>query len=121
MTKDVEQMTRKDFKELPLRKWDEDIGEFDQLIILPTRKKHDSGYAVMDFVAVRDQEPICRLSGCSDVLHIDGIWTDRPRSGWSIDCLLPSRLLRLFRHRSKLTAGLALSSFEIFATTEEKR
>jgi len=34
--------TRKELEALPDRKWSEDIGEFDALIILPLRKTHDS-------------------------------------------------------------------------------
>lgn len=68
----------------------------------------------------------CKLSGCSDVIHIDGIggygkWTaDRgvptlvPPKGWSIDCLKKSKLIRLFSD-GKLRAGRALSSFELYA------
>lgn len=126
--KDVMKMTRKEFNELPERKWDEDIGEFDSLIILPLRPIHDSGYRCLDFVACKYLNPICRLSGVSDVLHINGIsglgenWTEKYKSypdkvssvDWSIDCLPKSGLLRLFSSK-KLKASTALSSFEIFA------
>lgn len=125
--KTIDKYTRKDFDALPQRQWNENIGEFDTLVIMPTRRIHDSGYRCMDFVAVRDEIPICRLSGCSDIIHINGIggfgdnWVDKyktvpkliPPIGWSIDCLKTSGLLRLFSGR-KLTAGNALSSFEIF-------
>ena len=123
-------MTREDFEALPGRFWDKDIGEFDALIILPSEQKeelHESGYRFMDFVAVRDNEPICKLSGCSDVIHLDGIggfgknWLEEHKtvpktikpSGWNMDCLPVSGLLRLWSNK-KLTVGIALSSFEIF-------
>jgi hypothetical protein len=126
--KDINLWTRKEFRSLPLRKWDEDIGEFDSLIILPTRRIHDSNFRCMDFVAVRKNIPFCRLSGCSDVIHIDGIgglgknWFTKfgkvPESispiEWSIDCLKISGLLRIFTY-NKLTVGEALSSFEIYS------
>lgn len=126
--KQIEDMKRSEFEALPSRNWNEDIGEFDSLIILPKRHLHDSGYRCMDFVAVRDFKPVCRLSGCSDVIHIEGIgglgyrWLERfgeyPKSvkpiGWSIDCLRTSGLLRLFTGR-KMLAGEALSSFEVFS------
>ena len=93
-------MTKEDFKKVPERGgWSRDIGEFNALVIIPQDYAHDSGWMCMDFVAVsKDGEPICRLSGCSDVLYLDGIggygnW--RPGElpnliepkGWSIDCL----------------------------------
>lgn len=119
-----EYWTKKELEALPAREWNEDIGEFDSLIILPTKHLHDSGFWCMDFVAVKGNEPFCRLSGCSDVIHIDGIggygeWKQNvptviPPKGWSIDCLKKSKLLRLFSD-GKLKAGRALSSFVLYA------
>ena len=127
--KDVNKWTRKEFEALPHRKWNEDIGEFDSLIIPPKRYIHDSGFACMDFIAVVEGEPKYLLAGGSDVVHINGIggygwkWFERfgtiPEKvkpiSWSIDCLKTSKLLRLFSN-SKLKAGEALSSFEIYST-----
>jgi len=88
---------------------DNSIGNFQGLIILPEEEIHDSGFRCMDFVACKGVHPICRLSGCSDVIHIDGIGGFGPRpwpantfpqltepKSWSIDCLPTSGLLRLF-------------------------
>lgn len=118
-------MTKEDFEKVPERDgWAKDIGEFDSLVIIPMDYGHD-GWMCMDFIAVdKEGEPICKLSGCSDILNLDGIggrgeWRcgDLPKlvepKGWSIDCL-PCGYLRLFS-RSTLTAGPALSSFEIYA------
>ena len=119
-------MTKEDFEKVPERDgWSGDVGEFNSLIIIPQDYAHDSGWMCMDFVSVnKDGEPIFRLSGCSDVLSLDGIggygnWRGgeiphliKPK-GWSIDCL-PCGYLRLFSH-STLTAGPALSNFEIYA------
>jgi len=117
--KAVEEMTRKEFEKLPLREWGQDIGQFDWLVILPLKEKHDSGFRCMDFVACKNNEAICRLSGCSDVLHIGGIGASSfgktDFAEWTIDCLPKSGLLRLFVDRAALTAGRALSSFEVFA------
>ena len=132
--KTIDKMTKTDFWNLPERKWNKDIGEFDCLVILPTRRKHDSGYRLMDFAAVRKNKAICRLSGCSDVIHIDGIggygkdWVKKykkvpksvPPIEWSIDCLMKSGFLRLFSNHCNLVCGLSLSSFEIFAIPIEE-
>lgn len=124
--KNYNDWTKKEFEALPERKYGEDIGEFDSLVILPTKYIHDSGYSQMDYVAIKDNTPLCRLSGCSDVLHINGIgglgdWkvkngipTEMKPIAWSIDCLKKSKLFRLFCY-SKLTAGQGFSSFEIYA------
>jgi hypothetical protein len=92
---------------------------------------HDSGYRCMDFVACSKREAICLLSGCSDVMHFDGIggfgenWVRKygtvpkliPPSGWSIDCLPKSGLLRVFCD-GKIKCSSALSSFEFYAINE---
>ena len=132
---DIVKMKRKDFDNMPHHKCGEDIGEFDCLIILPLRRRHESGYRCMDFVAVRGNEPICLLSGCSDVIEIDGIggygidWLEKysccpglvPTAGWMIDCLPVSGLLRMFCRRRKLKAAPAVSSFEIYQVPAEAR
>ena len=128
MEKPIEKWTRKDFEALPVRDWQEEVGEFDSLVILPTRSMHDSGFRLMDFVAIKKSIPFIRLSGCSDVIHLDGIggyghnWREEngglPVSivpkGWSIDCLKTSGLLRIFSDDT-LKAGTALSSFDLYA------
>jgi hypothetical protein len=130
--KNINLWTRKEFEALPCRGWNEDIGEFDSLVVLPKRHIHDSGFRCMDFIAVKDNVPFIRLSGCSDVIHVDGIggmgynWVEKygkcpdlvPPSGWSIDCLKTSGLLRMFTHK-KLLAGTALSSFEIYTKPDK--
>lgn len=130
----IENMTRKDFEALPHRGWNEGI-EFTSLVILPMRKLHDSGFRCLDFVAVKTNVPVCRLSGCSDVIHIDGIggyghnWLEKysgcpkaiPPTGWSIDCLPKSGLLRMWPMSNKMTCGSALSSFEIYALETQRK
>ena len=159
---DINSMTKERFKRLPHRDWQKEII-CDSIIILPqdfdwpsylkywikyfltkifrlqkpdiweVKHMHDSGYRCMDFVAVKDKKPICLLSGCSDVIHIDGIgglgkdWVKKygkvpdmvPPTAWSVDCLTTSGLLRMWPH-GKLSCGVALSSFEIYCVEEEK-
>jgi len=100
-TKDISEMTRQEFEDLPHRKWDEDIGEFSGLVIIPASNYkdsnnieefidgatkrlmgekpeylHDSGFRFMSFVAEKYGHPICKLSGGSDVIHVGGIGGD---------------------------------------------
>jgi hypothetical protein len=86
---DITKMTRKQFEALPHRKWDENII-FDSLIILPRRSLHDSGFRNLDFVAVKESEPICLLSGCSDVIHVDGIGGTGQWKGYVVDTIKSS-------------------------------
>lgn len=117
--KTFENWTRKELEALPKRGWNQDIGKFERLIILPTKRLHDSGFRQMDLVAVKDNIPFIRLSGCSDVIHIDGIGGFSIQEkmfslgGWCIDCLRVSGLLCLFNDNS-IKVGPTLSSFEVF-------
>ena len=138
---DVNVMTKKEIMSVRYREASEDIGRFGSLVIIPMVGKnnlHDSGYRAMDFVAVKDNKPLRRLSGISDVIHIDGIgglghnWmekhkgridniTTRPKS-WSIDCLAKSGLLRIFVGGYDLIADMGtFSSFEIFAVATARK
>lgn len=123
---EINEMTRQEIERVQNRKWNEDIGEFDSLIILPMEDVHDSGFRVMDFVAVADGMPLRRLSGCSDVLHLDGIGgfgigginrydqkLPKIPAAWSIDCLKISGLIRLFTH-GKLIVDDACSSMGVY-------
>jgi len=125
----INEMTRKELLDVPHKERQEDIGEFDSLIIIPTRRKHDSGYRMMEFVAVKGGKPFRRVSGWSDVVHIGGMSAliDKPKKvAWSIDCLMKSGLLHLFCHQlsaqsisclyQKLTIGCDLSSFDILSS-----
>jgi len=126
----IDGMTRKQFDELPYRQDTFESVTCDCIVILPgcVKDMHDSGYRCMDFVAVRKNEPVCRLSGCSDVIHIDGIsgmgdafmktgafpTMVKPKS-WNIDCLAKSGLLRLWCGHYQVRCGAGLSSFELVA------
>ena len=88
----------------------------------------------MTFVAVKKDKPVCLMSGCSDVLHINGIggfgynWLEKysacpktvPPTEWSIDCLPKSGYLRIFCGSRKMRAGVACSSFEVFSLPKEE-
>lgn len=120
----ITEMKKTDFNSVPERKhWSDKVELFNSLVIIPTMRKHDSGYMCMDFCAVNvNDEPICLLSGCSDVLHVDGIGgygefngeiaKSRPIEAWSIDCL-PCGYLRIFCN-GWIEAGHSVSDFEIF-------
>lgn len=132
MEKDLNDWSKAEFEALEYSNHHEDIGEFDSLVILPTKDIHDSDYRCMAFIACKGNKPIAKIGGGSDVIHINGIggygkdWLYKqpgvPKSiepiGWSIDCLKKSKLLRLFTHQN-LVAGKAYSSFEIYSVKKQ--
>ena len=128
--KKLNDMTQGDFRKLKLFGWGTFKGKFDSLVIIPLNTIHDSGYRCMEFVPVSGGTPLGRVSGSSDVIHLDGIggygahWLKRfqkvPDSvypkAWAMDCLPKSGYLRLFAMSNghHLEAGPGISSFEIF-------
>ena len=120
-------MKKSDFKDIPRFDWKQTEIEFDDLVIIPTARKHDSGYRCMEYCAVKNGEPIGVFGGYSDVMHLDGIggygkWkntipTTFDRKAWSIDCL-PCGYLHLWCSGYKMKASGCLSDFEIY--TEKK-
>lgn len=133
--KSINQMTLSEFKKMPMRRsYNSEEPSFDSIVIIPCEELHDSGYRLLDFVGCIKDKPIIRLSGCSDVLHINGIggygfnWLEKyrgvprliPPSSWSIDCLPKSGLLRLFCDNSFIKSQEALSSFQIFNISKNK-
>lgn len=136
--KNLTQYTITEFCNLPKRKFGEDIGNFDSLVILPIRRKHDSGYRCMEFVAVKGEQPICRMGGGSNVIHLLGLdgfncfgaEDDKKlfirrienvtfNAAFRIDCL-PCGLLRIFC-RYKLKAGQDLSLFELYVDENKSK
>jgi len=127
----IQEMSKQDFRDLPERAWQKDIGPFDSIVILPGRSTeiHESGWRVIDFVAVKNDMAMCRLSAYSDIMHLNGIggfgkdWLEKygkcpdstPVYAWDMDCLKKSGLLRMRCAGKKLFAGEGLSSFDLFA------
>ena len=148
--KKIFDMTKEDFAAVPYldtwNNWDELVKdnpsgrlEFSSVVIIPAMRDgeiviHDSEWACMDFVLVKDSVPIGKIGGCSDVLHIDGIGgigDDRgnpmfyhmvPTKGWSIDCLPKTGYLNLWTHRVLyLRDKFVGSSAEIYSSTEMRK
>lgn len=117
-------MKKSDFKTIPHIPWNnnKDI-KFNCLVIIPTNRKHDSGYRCMEYCAVKDGEPIGIFGGSSDVLHLDGIggygkWTTTipnkfDRKPWNIDCL-PCGYLCLWCSGYILVGKDCLSDFSLY-------
>lgn len=125
-------MKKEDFEKVPFRNTETNLDNIYSVVIIPTENMHDSGYRCMDFVAVNSiQEPVCRLSGCSDILAIDGtggyglngVLSDKvDNKAWEIDCL-PCGYLRIYpRTGYKLKVdSLPLSNFSLYAVKTVKK
>ena len=149
----ITEMTKADFAAIPyLPLWTEweklapnGRLEFRSVVIVPVERDgkvelHDSGWGCMDFVLVnKDHEPIGKIGGGSDVLHIDGIggygphedqvwaWEKSlysgfvPAKGWTIDCL-PCGYLNLWTKRTLfLEDKFVGSSCEIYSESKMRK
>ena len=65
-------MKKKELLELPNSDWQEEIPLLDEIYVISTRRKHDSGYKILDVYGVaRTNGKISyakKISGCSDVI-----------------------------------------------------
>lgn len=140
--KDIEDMTRLEFHVVPTRAEiasnlgsDTILESFicHSIVFLPTRREHDSGFYIIEMIAVdRNNKPVCRIAGSTDVVHLDGIGgygisirqqpptLENPSpnthpSGWTFDCLKKSGLLRMWSFSGVIKIGPALSSLEVFS------
>ena len=94
---------REELLSVPKRKWDNELHGVDSVYIIPSRRKHDSGWACMDFVAVSDgKSPVRFGGGCDDVL-LNG-------NHFRIDCEYPSRIIRIWNDRTSFSITSDLSS-----------
>jgi hypothetical protein len=129
MAKTIQEMTRKDFEDVPALKMGENSPRFSSIVLLPTRRMHDSGYRVMNFVLISCTKPgglaLVRIATGCDVLHLDGITgTSGARVGsWAMDCLPTSGLLclNLFEGTMALSDIWYVSSLDLLRFHKEKK
>lgn len=88
---DVMKMTKKDFLAIPCRKWDEKLTGVIGVYVLPSRRKHDSGWACMDFVAefADSRRPMIGFGGCTDDVSFVG-------SHFRMDCTYPHGIIHIW-------------------------
>lgn len=103
----MKNITRKSLLELPKREWNK-TSIYSSIIIFNSKRKHSSGYAIMNIVGCINQEPIELIPACCDSIN----WKFNGLK-FGTDMLYPSGLIQFFVIDCKLKVGLALSSIEI--------
>lgn len=99
---------REELLSVPKRKWDDVIHGVDIVYIIPSRRKHDSGYACMDFVASfhrNKKRPMVRFGGGCDDVRLHG-------SHFRMDCEYPSRIIRIWNDSTSFFISIDLSSID---------
>jgi len=108
--KDIHQFSRDDLLSLPIRAWNE-ISEYDTILLLSTQKIHESGWAMIAIIGVREYQPIEIACNCCDDIE----WRFNPESNTKLrmDCVLKSSALHAWSYKNKFRVGRALSSITI--------
>lgn len=97
----MSKITRKELLSVPKRNWNENIYNAGCVYIIPSGRKHDSGYTCMDMVAaIRGEEGMIGFGGCCDDIQLVG-------DGFRIDCEYPSRIIRIWNCRGNGTFSIS--------------
>lgn len=127
MEKIVMPVKAKQLLALPRRPWDK-VTDYDYLYIVPTRKKHDSGYMAMAIVGVclREKEAVGEIAAyCDDIVWsfpvrhpYDVIEKGKHTSILRTDMLFPSGIARMWGSgeayfSGRFIVGLSLSSTNV--------
>lgn len=117
--KTLNQWGRDELLKLPTRKWDE-YSEYDSLLLLSTRRKHDSGWAMMAIIGVKDGQPVeIASSSCDDIewqfppMDVIVVGKTFYVGQMRMDCALKSGALHAWAHKAKFRVGMALSSVTV--------
>lgn len=97
-------MNRKELLKVPRRNWLDEITA-KGVWVIPSRRKHDSGWACMDFVAETDDGLVRFGGGCDDVAF--------KGSHFRMDCDYPSAIIHIWNnHPFVISADLSSIDFE---------
>lgn len=130
---DIMKATKKDL--LALENF-EPTETFNQIVVVPTNHKHESGWGCMKFVLLKSDSVVGVVGGHSDIIHFNGIggFGEYPDDfnlslkthktdvfAWKIDCLPKSKCLRIWcsGHKNFKIEGLVCSDFEFVVSKGE--
>ena len=106
---------RKDLLSLPVKK-DSNIKEYENIIVVPTNKKHDSGWRLMALIGVEKTDkgytPTEIIGYCYDINLILPEHTHKYKP-IRYDMLL-SNCIRMWSYNYVFKVGMALSSTDIY-------
>jgi len=100
-------MKVKELLKLPIRDWTK-ITVYPSIAVVNSRKKHDSGWALMAIIGLnKEQEPIEIAAYCDDISwDLNGLSLQN-------DMYYPSGVIRFWSRESQFEVGHGLSSTEI--------
>lgn len=98
----------KELRNLPFKKWDE-IKDYNELYVISSGKKHDSGWALM-YIIGKNEDEIEIAAACDDIC-----WDVSLAKKYDLrnDMTYPSGILRYWSHKFKFRIGAPLSSTHV--------
>ncbi len=124
--KSLNQWSHAELMALPHRQWDMN-SSYDSVLIVSTRKKHDSGWAMMAIIGIRKNQPIEIAAGhCDDIeWKLPPAITFGTNAEYTIgqmrmDCAIRSGAVHAWSDRAVFTVGCSLSSVDIEVTFKPK-
>lgn len=110
-------LTRKQLLSLPERNWNE-VKKYYSVIVVPTGKKHYSGYALMALVGCNDNlDPYEIAAYCDDIQWM----TEVTRYGFRCDMFYKNSCIRFHSSEFDFQIGTSLSTTEIKMIKREKK
>ncbi len=115
--------TRKELMALPERAWDKP-ERYDTILLFPSKRKHDSGFARMVIIGCRDGMAVeIAVSSPDDLnwhvpnMHDYGTFT---LANLKTDCYLKNGGLQFWAHGKQFLFTCELSSTDIYIVPKEK-
>jgi len=97
-------ITRKSLLTVPMREWDSILTNVSSVYVIPSGRKHESGWACMDFVAQTDSGLVRFGGSCDDVSFED--------ERFRMDCHYPSRIIHIWNSKKfSVTHDISSISF----------
>ena len=96
---------REELLSVPKRKWDDVLHGVDAVYVIPSRRKHDSGYDIVASFNGNKKRPMVRFGGGCDDVRMKG-------SHFRIDCEYPSRIIRIWNDRTSFSISRDVSSID---------
>ena len=113
-------MNKKEMLKLPTRVWGQDKTTYDSIYVIPSGKKHDSGYAWMYIVGIINNEAVEIAGGCDDInWKIDPctVFGNEENSykipNMRTDMLYQGGIIHFWGNNLKFVVGCSLSSTDI--------
>ena len=117
--KHINKWTRAELLALPDREWGRPTPTYDSILVLPTKRKHDSGWGMMTIIGVTNTQPIeIVTTGADDIEWLTPDCQRLPSStylfaGMRTDCAWRSGAINFWLHNHVFEVSHPVSSVTI--------